>query len=412
MSSSLKEELKATLNFTVFVGALGYFVDMYDLLLYGIVRIPSLTALGITGDKLVTVGVFLLNMQMAGMLIGGIIWGVLGDKRGRKSVLFGSIAIYSLANIANAFVTTTGMYAAVRFCAGVGLAGELGAAITLVSEVLKKESRGYGTTIVACVGLLGSVTAGLAGTYLTWRAAYIFGGGLGLLLLAMQAKLFESGIYSSIISKGIKRGSFISLFNNRERFFKYMRCIMIGLPMWFVVGILIMLSPELGKHIGVIGIVMASKAIMYTYMGLIAGDIVSGFCSQYFKTRKKVVATFLTTTSIFVILYFSVHNISLTFFYTLCFFIGASIGYWAVFVTIASEQFGTNMRATVTTTVPNFVRGSTVLITLSFQALRGWLGLTGAALTVGFTTIILAFISLYFMEETYHKDLNYIEEIE
>ncbi len=404
-------QIKPAFNFTVLVASLGYFVDMYDLVLYGIVRIPSLTDLGITGDDLVTKGVFLLNMQMIGMLIGGIIWGILGDKKGRLSVLFGSIALYSVANLANAFVTTVPEYAVARFFAGVGLAGELGAAITLVSEIMKKESRGYGTTIVASVGILGSVTAGLVGDYFPWKWAYIFGGLLGLVLLVLRAKMLESGMFATVKSnKSIRKGDFLSLFTNRKRFMKYLRCILIGLPMWFVVGILIILSPEFAVKLGVTGSVAAGKSIMYCYSGLVLGDLISGFSSQIFRSRKRIVLLFLCLASALIIVYLNANNISVNLFYALCFVMGISIGYWAVFVTVASEQFGTNLRATVTTTVPNFVRGGVVLITLSFEALKGSFGLTGAAAIVGSVTIILAVISLFFMEETYDKDLDYLEE--
>ncbi len=404
-------DFKQAFNFTVLVASLGYFVDMYDLVLFGIVRIESLKSLGIIGDDLATKGVFLLNMQMIGMLIGGIIWGILGDKRGRISVLFGSIALYSIANIANAFVTSVPAYAAARFFAGVGLAGELGAAITLVSEILKKESRGYGTTIVASVGLMGSVTAGFVGDYFSWKWAYIFGGLLGLVLLAMRAKMLESGMFKMVqTNAAIKKGDFLSLFTNRQRFFKYLRCILIGLPTWFVVGILIILSPEFSVLLGVKGVVSAGTSIMFAYSGLVAGDILSGFSSQLMRSRKRIVLIFLIFTSIFVVTYLSSSGWSTSAFYTLCFFLGISIGYWAVFVTIASEQFGTNLRATVTTSVPNFVRGGTVLITLSFEALKPHIGIVNAAYIVGFATLIIAVVSLYFMEETFHKDLDYLEK--
>ena len=402
--------IKPALNFTVLVASLGYFVDMYDLVLYGIVRIPSLKALGLSGEALISTGMFLLNMQMLGMLIGGIIWGILGDKKGRLSVLFGSIALYSLANIANAFVTTIPAYAIARFVAGVGLAGELGAAITLVIEILKKESRGYGTTIVASMGILGSVTAGLVGEYFPWKWAYIFGGMLGLVLLVLRAKMLESGMFSAILADpNVKRGNFISLFTNQKRFLKYLRCILIGLPTWFVVGILIMLSPEIAVSLGVQGDVAAGKSIMYCYAGLVVGDLASGFASQVYKSRKRIVLVFLLMTAAMIITYLTSNGLSLHQFYTLCFVMGIAIGYWAVFVTIASEQFGTNLRATVTTTVPNFVRGGVVLITLSFQFLKPTYGLIGAAYIVGFLTLSIALLSLFFMEETYHKDLDYLE---
>ena len=404
-------QVKSAFNFTVLVAALGYFVDMYDLVLYGIVRIPSLNSLGVTGEGLVTQGVFLLNMQMVGMLLGGIIWGILGDKKGRLSVLFGSIALYSVANIANAFVTTVPAYAFARFFAGVGLAGELGAAITLVSEVMKKESRGYGTTLVASLGIMGSVTAALVGGFFPWKWAYIIGGLLGLILLILRARVLESGMFSTLkANKSVRKGDFFSLFTSRSKFLKYLQCILIGLPMWFVVGILIMFSPEFAVKLGVKGNVSAAMSIMFCYSGLVVGDLISGFSSQYFHSRKRIVLIFLILAGILSSVYLASFSLPLNLFYALIFIMGITIGYWAVFVTIASEQFGTNLRATVTTTVPNFVRGGVVLLTLSFKTLKGSYGVITAAAMVGIVTFLLGFVALWFMEETYSKDLNFLEE--
>jgi MFS family permease len=409
MVKSEDTNFKSLLNLTVIVAALGYFVDMYDLVLFGILRVPSLKSMGIQGDELVNKGVFLLNMQMIGMLIGGIIWGILGDKKGRISVLFGSIALYSVANIANAFVTSPDAYALMRFLAGVGLAGELGAAVTLVSESLSQKMRGYGTAIVASVGIMGSVTAALVGDFLPWQTAYIVGGVLGLMLLLLRIKMFESGMYSNIKSMNVRKGDFISLFTSWQRFSKYVKCILIGLPTWYVVGILITFSPEFGVRLGIDGAISAGKSIMYTYIGLVFGDIASGFGSQLIRSRKKVVMISLFMTTFFVVVYLFSFGVSVTYFYILCVLIGISIGYWAVFVTIGSEQFGTNLRATVATTVPNFVRGATVPITVSFNYLRGSMDILHSAMIVGIVVMIIAFAALYRMEESYHKDLDYLE---
>lgn len=403
--------IKSVLSITVFVSALGYFVDIYDLIIFSIVRIPSLTELGVKGDHLIDTGVFILNMQMAGMLTGGIIWGIWGDKKGRLSVLFGSIFLYSAANIANAFATSTEAYAIFRLIAGIGLAGELGAAVTLISEILPKELRGYGTAIVAAIGVSGAVAAGLIGENFHWQTAYIIGGVLGLIILIMRIKMFESGMYKSIKESDISKGNFLKLFTSRERFFKYLNCILIGLPIWFVVGILVTFSPEFGKIINVQGNVSAGKSVMFTYIGLIFGDFTSGFLSQAFKSRKKIVGIFLALTNIFILVYLFSSGFSLFLFYALCIILGFSIGYWAVFVTIGSEQFGTNLRATVTTTVPNFIRGSVVPITLTFELLRNSVGMIYSALIVGVVSVILAYISLYNLDETFGKDLNYIEKI-
>lgn len=406
-----KNLIKSLFNTTVLVSALGYFVDIYDLILFGIVRVPSLTDLGIKGDELIKVGVYLLNMQMAGMLIGGIIWGIWGDKKGRLSVLFGSIFLYSAANFANAFVTSVDMYAILRFIAGVGLAGELGAAITLVSEVMTKETRGYGTAIVATIGVSGAIGAAIVGEIFSWQTAYIIGGVLGFILLIMRIKMFESGMFKSLQTANVGKGKFFSLFTSKDRFSRYAYCILIGLPIWYVVGVLVTFSPEFGNVIGVSEPIKAGKSIMFTYLGLIFGDFASGFLSQFMKSRKKVIGIFILFTSVFIFLYLFVHGLSLSLFYSLCVLMGFSIGYWAVFVTTAAEQFGTNLRSTVTTTVPNFIRGSVVPITLAFEALRHSFGMIYSALVVGIICVVIALFALYHLKETFGRDLNFLEEI-
>lgn len=401
---------KKAISLTVIVAALGYFVDIYDLLLFGIVRMPSLRSLGVAETEMLSVGLHLLNMQMAGMLIGGIVWGVLGDRRGRKSVLFGSIIMYSLANIANAFVTNVEMYAILRFLAGVGLAGELGAAITLVSEVMSKESRGYGTCIVASVGILGAVFASIIGDYFSWQTAYLVGGGMGLALLGLRAGLLESGMFHQAKASSVSRGDFFKLFTSRLRLGRYLSCIAIGIPIWFVIGILITFAPEMVQELGITG-VTGSQAIMWAYMGLSLGDLSSGLLSQRLKSRKKAVLFFLLLTSGLVASYVNAAGMSLSAFYGLCFMLGVGTGYWAVFITIAAEQFGTNLRATVATTVPNFVRGSVVPITLGFQYLKPSLGVLTSAMTVGAVCLLIAFIALWTLPDTYGKNLDYFETI-
>lgn len=399
------------LNAAVLVAAMGYFVDIYDLLLFSIVRVPSLKSLGLSGQLLTDNGIFLLNIQMLGLLTGGIFWGILGDKKGRLYVLFGSIFLYSIANIANGFVHSVESYAVWRFIAGFGLAGELGAGITLVSEIMPKEKRGYATTIVASVGVSGAVVGFLVAELFEWRTSFFIGGGLGLSLLILRIGVVESGMFGEAKQRHDKRGDFLSLFTNWKRFLKYMRCIVIGIPLWFVVGILITLSPEFGNVLGVKGDVNAGAAVAYCYAGLVLGDIVSGLLSQYLKSRIKVVYVFLTLTILSVSAYFLMRNISLPAFYTICFVLGFSAGYWVIFMTIATEQFGTNIRATVTTTVPNFVRGSVVPVSLLFQYLRSVFhgSLIYAGITVGILVIGLAFWALSHMEETFSKDLNYLE---
>lgn len=394
---------------TVIVAALGYFVDIYDLLLFSIVRVNSLKDIGVADADLLDQGMFLINIQMLGLLVGGLLWGAIGDIRGRLSVLFGSIFLYSTANIANSFVTSVDTYAIWRFIAGVGLAGELGAGITLVSEILPKNKRGIGTTIVASIGILGAVAGGVVGDLTHWRTAYLIGGGLGFSLLALRVGVAESHLFDQIKDKASNKGNFLLLFSSFKNFFKYLRCILIGVPIWFVIGILITFSPELSQHMGMGDLVKAGHAVMWSYLGLSLGDLASGLLSQFFKSRRYSVFVFLHLTVITSFLYLNLHEPSLTMFYFVCALLGFSTGYWAVFVTISAEQFGTNIRSTVATTVPNFVRGAVIPLTFFFRLFQNHTDLKTAAMIVGSGCLTLAYLSTWRMEETFHKDLDYLE---
>ncbi|HEX4335505.1 MAG TPA: MFS transporter [Polyangiaceae bacterium] len=409
LESSPGKSATRSVYLTILVAALGYFVDIYDLILFLIVRAKSLKGLGVAKEALLDTGVSLLNTQMIGMLVGGILWGILGDKRGRLSVLFGSIFLYSAANIANGFVESVTQYRAMRFIAGVGLAGELGAGITLVSEVMSREGRGYGTTIVASVGVLGAVVAALVGDTFSWRVAYFVGGGLGFFLLLLRVGLFESGMFEQAKRRDVVRGNFFSLFTKPDRLRRYLAVIFIGVPIWFVISILIGLSPEIAADMGMKPGPQAGQAVMLAYIGLSIGDLASGSLSQFMRSRKKVVGIFMVLSVLGIIAYFTVAATSLVAFYACCLALGVAGGYWAVFVTIASEQFGTNIRATATTTVPNFVRGAVVGLTTSFSALKGPLGVTHAAMTVGTVCFVVGAISLRSLDETYGKDLDFVE---
>ena len=401
--------------FLVIVASLGYFVDIYDLLIFSIVRVKSLHDIGVSDADMRTKGEFIINMQMFGLLLGGILWGVIGDKYGRIKVLFGSILLYSLANFANGLVTTYNTYAAVRFIAGIGLAGELGAGITLVSETMSKEKRGYGTMIVAVVGLLGAAAAATVAQF-GWRNAYFIGGGLGILLLLLRVGTFESGMFKQTEQSNVSKGNLAMLFTDRKRFVKYMCCILIGMPLWFVVGILITQSPEIGKELGAQQPLSAGTGIMYTYLGLSVGDMFAGLFAQLTKSRRLTMLVFQIMSVISVLVYLNAHGITQGQFIGICLFIGFFIGYWATFVTIASEQFGTNIRATVTTTVPNFVRGALIPITIGYEffvkifAARGYNNsiILSAYVMMGIVTII-SLIALSQLKESFGKDLNYVE---
>jgi MFS family permease len=410
---TLKEKRKHLFSFPVIVAALGYFVDIYDLLLFGIVRIPSLKDLNLDVD---IAGTLILNYQMLGLLLGGVLWGILGDKKGRLSVLFGSILVYSLANIACGFLpyfpfedkTTT--YALLRFVAGVGLAGELGAGITLVSESLPKQLRAIGTSIVAGFGLLGAVVAQLtvemAGD---WKIAYIIGGAMGLLLLLLRVSVIESGIYNKVKkSDNIKKGDFLSFFTDSKRFTKYIKCILIGLPTWFCIGILAMMSNQFAPALG-ISTIDPGKAIMWTYIGISVGDFSSGFISHWLKSRKKAIfyMMFFTLVGIVMMLFGNTNTENKYYFY--CTWLGLGTGYWAMFVTLGAEQFGTNIRSTATTTIPNIVRGLLPVMLFSFDYLKFSLGIILSAAVVGLVVFTLAIHATLTIEETHNKDMDFIE---
>lgn len=395
----------------VIVAALGYFVDIYDLLLFSIVRRPSLLALGVPETALLSEGEFLLQVQMTGLLVGGIIWGIMGDKKGRLSVLFGSILLYSLSNIVNGFVTDIHQYAVLRFIAGIGLAGELGAGITLVSESLPTRLRGYGTTLVATVGLFGAVVANFVVRLSDdWRTAFFIGGGLGLLLLIARISVFESSIFLKVKEEHVQRGNFFMLFTKRERLLRFLGCIFIGTPIWYVIGILIFASPEIANALGITEKISSGDAVMWSYIGLTVGDLSSGLLSQLMKSRKKVVLLYIALTVVFVLIYLYSGSISSNHFYFNCFLLGVGVGYWAIFITIAAEQFGTNLRSTVATTVPNFIRGTVAPLTMLFKFMRAETSVIEGALWVGLLTFVIALVAVTLVDETFSRDMNFVEK--
>ena len=400
------------LNIAVIVAALGYMVDIYDLVLFTIVRMKSLQDLGLTPTEIDDKGLILLNIQMIGMLIGGLFWGILGDKKGRLSVLFGSIVMYSVANILNGMVQTIDQYYILRFIAGFGLAGELGAGITLVAELMSKENRGWGTTIVATVGVFGAVIAGLIFKFSggDWRLCYYIGGGLGILLLFLRIGVFESGMFGKLKELDVKRGSLSMILSSGSRLKKYIKCVLMGLPTWFTIGLVVSFSPEFAKIQGIEGIKDASIPITCCYIGITIGDFVSGLLSQLLKTRRKIMLLFLSLSAASFLWFYNIHNYSATMYYVFFVLLGISVGFWAILVTIATESFGTNLRATVTTTVPNFVRGSLVLITILYKALQSQgLNRLDAVLITGLFCVGLSLWMAWRSEETYGKDLDYVE---
>lgn len=401
------------LSLPVLVAALGYFVDVYDLLLFTIVRQPSVMAVGATAETIIVDSAHIINWQMSGLLIGGILWGVIGDKKGRLKVLFGSILLYSVANILTSFVQSVDQYAYCRFIGGIGLAGELGAGITLVSEMLPKNKRGIGTSMVAGIGLSGAVFAYFTFQYTKdWRLCYQIGGVLGVFLLLLRIRVAESFMFESAKVANVVKGNFLQFFSTKKRFSKYIKAILIGLPTWFVIGVLVNYSNKFATGLYGDNLIDSGRSVMFAYVGIAIGDLVIGYVSQYFKSRKKALLAFYSLNTIAMILFFSTINSNDTRMYAICGLLGFSTGYWAIFNTMAAEQFGTNLRATAATTIPNMVRGALPLINFLFldvlQKQLGWTIIQSGILT-GTIVMTITIIAFVYTEETYHKDLDYLE---
>lgn len=406
----MQQKNTSLFQLAVIVSALGFFVDVYDLLLFGIVRKPSLTDLGLSPEQVLSQGEFIISIQMIGLLVGGILWGIIGDKKGRLSVLFGSILLYSIANILNGMVVNTTQYAVLRFIAGVGLAGELGAGITLVSELLPKEKRGVAAAMIASFGILGAVTAFFMKEFFTWRMCYYIGGGLGLVLLVLRVSVNESSLYKQLKTSAVQRGNFFMFFNNKERFVRYLRCVLIGLPAWYIIGVLVTFSDQFGIAFGIEGI-DPGKAIMMLYLAIAFGDLSVGLLSQQLKSRKKALFIFYGITILFTTLFFLQKGGSATSFYMICVGLGYGTGFTVVYITMSAEQFGTNLRATAAISIPNMVRGALPLIIVLFKFMRSVFDsyVTGGWVT-GVILMTIAVIAAWKMEETFGKDLNFVEE--
>ncbi|MCY7352722.1 MAG: MFS transporter [Cytophagaceae bacterium] len=403
--------LRILLSLPVVVSAMGFFVDVYDMLLFSIVRVPSLQALGLSPDQVSQSGTFIINCQQVGLVLGGILWGVLGDKRGRLSVLFGSILTYSLANIACGFVNDVNSYALLRFVAGVGLSGEIGAAMVLVAEILPKEVRSYGASVVAGIGYLGAGAAYLTVEWFDWRTAFFVGGGMGLALLLLRMSVFESGLFERLKSREtVDRGNFLTFFKSKRQLWKYLRCVAVGMPTWFIVGILATFANEFGQALGIPDVVKPGRCVMMIYLGMAVGDLLSGPLSQYLRSRLKTIALLLGGNVVLCAVYLFAGISTADGLYLICLLIGFCTGYVAMFLTMVAESYGTNLRATATTSVPSLVRGTLIPMIVFFQFLKPSVGTLAAAGVLGALVYALAFWSLSRMEETFGKDLDFVEK--
>ena len=410
--ASTRPSLRLLFALPVIVSALGFFVDVYDMLIFSIVRVPSLQSLGLSEIDVSRAGTFILNCQQAGLVVGGILWGVLGDRRGRMSVLFGSIITYSLTNIACGFVQDVNTYALLRFIAGVGLSGEIGAAMVLVSEILPKEIRGYGSSIVAGIGYLGAGVAYFTVEYFNWRTAFWVGGGMGLALLLLRVSVFESSLFSRMKTEHqrVGRGNFLQFFSTWPQTIKYLRFVTIGLPTWFIVGILATFANEFGQALGIAEVVKPGRCVMMVYVGLSGGDLLSGPLSQWLRSRLKAITGLLLFSLMLSTVYLFGGISTAGGLYTVCLLAGFCTGYIAMYLTTVAESYGTNQRNTATTSVPSIVRGLLIPMTLFFQALKPTLGALVAAGILGIVVYGLAFWSLSRMEETFGKELDFVEK--
>jgi len=396
-------------NLAVIVSGLGFLIDAFDLFLFNVYRIPSLKELGLSGDPLTRTGEHLLALQMGGMMIGGILSGMIGDKFGRASVLFASILLYSLSNIANAMVHDVGWYGLVRFLAGVGLAGELGAGITLVSERMTIEKRGYGTILVATLGALGAVLAGLVSEFISWRHAFLGAGIMGLGLLILRLRSLEPSMFLSSRDSGIRRGSFALLLSNRRRAFRYLACILMGVPIWYSVGLVITLTPEIATFRNMTAFKLSTCFILFQ-VGIAVGDLSSGMLSQLLKSRKKILLSYMSLAIVFGFLHLVVMKSSSGLYLT-SLGMGLGCGYLSVFVTSTAEHFGINLRVLTTATVTNFMRGAITILVPMHLALQSYFhfDIINSLLIIGAIVWALALISTIRLPETFGKDLNYIE---
>lgn len=402
---------KNKLWFAIIVSTLGYFVDVYDIILFTVVRIPSLQALGLRQDEITTAGIFLIDIQLIGMLMGGLCWGILGDKRGRLSVLFGSITLYSIANILNAFVMNVEQYAILRFLAGFGLAGEFGAGITLASELMPQKTRGYGVMLITTAGALGGITGGIVGYFFTWQIAYIIGGLAGFALLFLRWQVMESILFLAVKEgEKVKRGSLLLFFQSKTLRVRYIKCLLVGTPFWIGVGLLMTFSPEISKEMKVQGVITSGWAILFFNFGLGIGDISSGLLSQWLRSRRKVAMIYLSMAFVAVLQFIFLKQPTVFQYYTLCTVLGFSVGYWVIFMMMAAELFGTNMRATVTVSLPNVVRGMVIPLSLIMGMLKPHIGILWSVEIIALVAILVAFIMVLTLKETYSADLNFIEK--
>ena len=408
--SQEETKISKTVVLAVVASSLGFFVDLYDIIIVSVVRQASLLSMGVPESELLSKGIWLLNLQMVGMLTGGFLWGILGDKKGRITVLFGSILLYSLATFACAYAQTYELYLLLRFIAGVGLAGELGAAITLTTEILPQKYRGIGPAVIASFGMLGAIFGSLIGGNFSWEFTYQLGGIMGFVLLFLRLGLLESGFYNRLKDMTAEKGNVLLLFRNKKLFKKYISVILMGFPGWFVNGVVMTFTPEIAKAMGMTTIPKVSIVFMVFFIGFTFGDFSCGMVSQWLKSRKKAIKIYLGSFAVLLALYFMIGKTSEMWYYGLFLLLGISAGYTIVLLTLAAEQTGTNLRSTATTSALNLLRASVIPQTIAFTYFNSVFGAYHAAIIVGVLSISIAAWAYTNLEETFHNNLDFVEE--
>lgn len=403
----------------ILVASLGYFVDAYDLIIASVVRSSAIVELGLAqvGTPEHTKYAQLFEyVQSAGILLGGIIFGVYSDKKGRKKALYYSIAIYSIANILNGLLSASvpfvgTVYCILRFICGFALAAELSIGIVMISETMKAKHRGYGTMIVVSFGILGAVLAAVLFEFIGihWQTLYLIGGIAGVLLLIFRFSVKETNPFLDLENQESERGSWVMIFKNRRLLKILFNAILLGFPIYFFISIPIKFATDYGKELGLT--IKGTIPIIVFYIAMSVSDIIANYLCQLFENRKKVLYFYLglCTISVF-LLHFYPPTTPEQYFYLFSPLMGFASGYWALLITFTNEQIGTNIRSTYTTAVPNVVRSLFIPIQLLLTVLQPTFGTSTSVFYIGVLAVILALLGLYSLKETWGKNLKFIDE--
>jgi MFS family permease len=391
------------------VAALGYFVDLYDMLIFSSERVEALGSIGVAKQKMGEVGLMLQNYQMLGLVIGGFLFGILADKFGRLRVLFASILLYSVANIGNAFVTNVPAFAVARLIAGIGLAGELGVALSWISESLKPQQRTIATTIVSAFGLLGGVVAAIMATHFHWQTSYMIGGIMGLVLLAFRVSLNESKLFEQTRQSSAKKGNLFQLLSNKKQLKKFVLCVLSGAPAFVLLSIYVTLAPEFGAAFGITEQISVAHGIMVFLIVFAMSDVACGLLSKIMRKRKTPLLIFACLQILSIGYYLLVPPQTVEAFYFRCMLLGFSAGYWGILITNSLEQFGTNIRATVATSTPSLIRGMTIPASIFFTVVSKQTSLVTAGAIVGFSLVAISIVSILLLDDKFENDLNFME---